>query len=969
MTNLPFREDPNRNNSGEELGPNYCHLILENAQQFIGLLSKTGIVLEINSSEFNHRGLERSDVVGKYLWDTVWWRGYPEAQQQLRAAVREAQLGKNPHFTTTILGYAGENETINFTLRPIKNPEGEIDYLLPEVRNITDLVVALEQLRQSQRTLEQANSIAKLGYWSWDIQTDQVQISNELTRIFAEDRKIKENNYQDLMEHILPEDRIVLRRAIQAALNHDNLFSFQFRITQNDGTLRTLRGLGEVIRNGSDEPTQVVGTVQDITDVLSLENRLLESEKRYRYLVQALPNIGVVLYDTELTVFLFDGDEFVKKHMAEEDVLGIPVASFLKKILGEAPELADLDLFKLVFEGKTHFYEQLSGERCFSVSYIPLRNIENEIYAGMAVIQDITQRTRVAEKLTKLANQLKMLNHMGQLVVSNQNTQSIFKEVLTGVGQLVDTHDVFIFLEKNGQLLIEAQNEGKSLDMIGQGMPLTDGIAGEVWRSQESILLSGEECRAKLYKPLADSLGYTPHSFLAVPITWQDQKLGVFEAVYEEENKFTQEDLKLLESAAAWTAIALNNTDQHERMERALSESDMTAKLLEEILNARLSLKSILQHIVEAGKTIVHSVEWAAIHLLDELENQLRLEAVAGVYVPAEKYTLSYGQGIAGRVLASGQLINVADVSEDERVASYPRDSHAHSLLVAPIKSRDGVVIGTITLESAKPNQFNGEDEKLLLILAHQSGLAIENARLYEAAQYREHIAQIQSEQLRQLTHQLVTSQEDERARIARELHDEAGQSLTALKISLELLGNGLPEEFQEERQALKEAADQAGLTLKNLRGIAHNLRPPSLDRLGLNMALAGLCEQFEALTHIHTKYRGLELPRLPDAHEITLYRFVQEALTNIAKHAEATEVQVSLDAQTGMLEIHVKDNGIGMVSDTSTFISNDHKGMGLTSMKERLNIIGGKLDVQSDPGIGTYLRAHVALRLRENLI
>ena len=72
----------------------------------------------------------------------------------------------------------------------------------------------------------------------WDIQTDQVQISNELTRIFEEDRKIKENNYQDLMEHILPEDRIVLRRAIQAALNHDNLFSFQFRITQNDGTLR-----------------------------------------------------------------------------------------------------------------------------------------------------------------------------------------------------------------------------------------------------------------------------------------------------------------------------------------------------------------------------------------------------------------------------------------------------------------------------------------------------------------------------------------------------------------------------------------------------------------------------------------------------------------------------------------------------------------------------------------------------------
>jgi two-component system sensor histidine kinase DegS len=146
-------------------------------------------------------------------------------------------------------------------------------------------------------------------------------------------------------------------------------------------------------------------------------------------------------------------------------------------------------------------------------------------------------------------------------------------------------------------------------------------------------------------------------------------------------------------------------------------------------------------------------------------------------------------------------------------------------------------------------------------------------------------------------------------------------------------------------------------------------LRPPALDRLGLNLALAGLCGQFESQTQIRTKYKGLELPRLPSSHEITLYRLVQEALTNIAKHAEATEVQVWLDAQTGMLEIHVQDNGIGMIYNPLALNSDDQKGMGLTSMKERLNIIGGKLEVQSAPGNGTYLRARVLLRLRENPI
>jgi len=834
----------------------------------------------------------------------------------------------------------------------------------PEYSNLVGLI---EQLRQSQKQLEQANNIAGLGYWVWDVQTGKVQISDNLKRIFAEDVNTEEKDYQELMRFIHPEDRFTVRQSIQAALHHNSKFSIHFRITRNDGEIRTLRCLGEVFHNDSAEPVKLIGTVQDITDLISLENQLLESEKRYRYLVQELPNIGVVLYDPELIVFLVEGDDFIKKNSSDKELRGMSVTQFLVEILGETPDLNDLDLFKSVFEGKTHSFEQITGEKCFSVSYLPLRNNNNAIYAGMAVIQDITQRVRVAEKLRKLANQLSMLNHMGQLVVSHRNTQYIFREVLKSIRRLIDAENVFIFLENKGNLLIKAQNPEGPMVLVGEGMPVSDGIAGEVWRNQQSVLLTGQSCRKKLFKPLADRLGYIPLSFLAVPIIWQEQKFGVFEAVHSGEDRFTQDDLELLESVAAWTAIALNNTLQHQRMERSMSESEITARLLEEILNARLSLESVLQHIVEAGKAIIQSVDWAAIHLYDERENKLRLEALAGIYVPAEEYSLGYGQGIAGRVLESGQLINVADVSKDARVASYPLESHASSLLVAPINNHEGVVIGTITLQSSKPNQFTSADEKLLLLLAHQSGLAIEKARLYEAVEYRRQIAQIQSEQLRQLTRQLVTSQEDERARIARELHDEAGQSLTALKISLELLMDSLPSEMQEVRDALKDAADQAGTTLENIRGIAHNLRPPVLDRLGLNRALEGLCEQFESKTQTHTIYKGFELPRLPSTHEIILYRFVQEALTNIAKHADASEVQIWLDVRTGMIELHVKDNGKGMSINPLEIKDDEQEGMGLASMTERLNIINGILDVQSTPGKGTHLRACVALRLRES--
>lgn len=589
-----------------------------------------------------------------------------------------------------------------------------------------------------------------------------------------------------------------------------------------------------------------------------------------------------------------------------------------------------------------------------------------DVRSARGIIQDITQRQRVAEKLTHLADQLKLLNHMGQGVVSNLDPQNIFAKVLTTVRKLVGAEDVLIFLESNGHLIIEAQDEESRVGLRGERMKSTEGIAGYVWTSQEGVNLSGAECRARFYQPLAERLGYTPRSLLAVPITWQQEKLGVFQAMHSKESEFADEDLNVIENAATWTAIALGNAFQHQRLERRLAESQVTAELLEEILGASPSLQSVLQHVVDAATNIVFQADWAAIHLRNERDNRLYPEAISGVTVSTDDYILEYGQGIAGQVFESGQLINVPDASQDPRVVSFPRTSGAHSLLVAPIKQRDNLVIGTITLQSSTAGQFKEEDEQLLTLLARQAGLAIENARLYETAEHRQRVAQIQRERLRQLTQQTVTAQEEERERIARELHDEAGQSLTALKISLEMMVNQLPEAMQEPRMALKEAAELAGQTLENIRSIAHNLRPPALDRLGLNLALVGLCQQFDAMTHIQVQYEGFELPRLPSSHEITLYRFVQEALTNAAKHAGATEIRVWMLSQTGQVEIHIRDNGKGMLTNLPDSEGLGQEGMGLTSMVERLRMIDGILDIQSTLGNGTYLRARVPLRLLE---
>lgn len=951
--------------NGEVL--HHFRIFFENSAQFIGLLSTGGVILEINTAGLIDHGLAREEVIGKSYWDLVGWQEQPEIQEQLKNAVHQAGQGQEVQFDILIPGVANEMVPLTFALHPVRDEEGRVRYLLLESRKKDNLVEIIETLKESQQMLEQANHIAGLGYWSWDIPSDKVQISEELARIFGPGGDANVNTYPELMRNIHPEDRVAVRREIQSAMQGAGQFSIQFRITRRDGLVRTLRSLGQVVCDTAGEPLRVMGTVQDITELKSLETRLIDSEKRYRFLVQELPDTGVILYDPEMIVYLADGKMFSNPMGENFDPIGKFLVDFLAFILGESPEAENLRIFEDVFNGKSQTYEEISSGNCYSVSVLPLRSDENEIYAGMAVFLNITQRVRVAEKLSSLANHLKILNHMGQIVASKRNNNEIFRETMARVREMVGAQAVFIFIENEGQLLIEAQDRESQQDLVGQGMSSNEGIIGEVWHTQKGVNLTGEECRAKIFKPFERKLGYTPLSLMAVPISWQDYKFGVFEALHREENRFTADDMKLVEGAAAWLAIALTNTAQNNQLERRLAESETTTNLLEEILSASLTLESVLQHVVEAGKRIVSTVHWAAIHLLDEQSNKLRLEAVTGIQVSPEEYTLEPGYGIAGRVIENGQLINVNDVSQDERVAGFPRTNQTSSLLVAPIKNRDGDVIGTITLQSDKTNQFLAEDESLLILLAHQAGLAIENARLYEAAEHRQKVAQIQRERLRQLARQTVTAQEDERSRIARELHDEAGQSLTALKISLEMLAQSLPDGMGAAREIVQEAASHAGLTLENLRSIAHNLRPPALDRLGLNLAVAGLCEQFEAMTHIQTRYTGFDLLRLESIHEITLYRFVQEALTNIAKHANATEVQVWLDVQTDLLEVHVQDNGIGMRMDPLDLVDGEG-GMGFTSMEERLRIIEGKLTVQSAPGEGTHLCASVTLRVREEM-
>ena len=233
------------------------------------------------------------------------------------------------------------------------------------------------------------------------------------------------------------------------------------------------------------------------------------------------------------------------------------------------------------------------------------------------------------------------------------------------------------------------------------------------------------------------------------------------------------------------------------------------------------------------------------------------------------------------------------------------------------------------------------------------------------AETFNEMLGQLEEDarRMQQLSRQLLQAQEEERRRLAHELHDEAAQALTLLLVRLRLLERAhTPDEAQQRVHELRELTAQA---LENVRRVALDLRPTILDDLGLAPALEWRVEEFnkDGATHATMEVRGLE-GRLPRDVELVFYRIGQESLSNVARHAEAQQVHVGLVQENGTLTLQVADDGRGFDPDQvhDRMVHDGRLGLGLLGMRERLGMIGGELLIESQPGSGTRIMARAPL-------
>lgn len=305
---------------------------------------------------------------------------------------------------------------------------------------------------------------------------------------------------------------------------------------------------------------------------------------------------------------------------------------------------------------------------------------------------------------------------------------------------------------------------------------------------------------------------------------------------------------------------------------------------------------------------------------------------------------------IVADILKTGTTVRISDLRTHPGW-SLPSDRSSEvSWMGVPLFAR-GSVAGLFSLSKGEPGYFNDDHMRLAEALSSQASVAVENAVLFEQMQ-------ASTGRMQALSRRLVAAQENERRSIARELHDEAGQALASLRIGLRLLEKEI-EEGASVSGRVAELMHRTDTVIDGLHRLAADLRPASLEHQGLEPALRQYTRSAAAelgLT-VRFKARGFGAERLPSMVETALFRVVQEAMTNIVRHAGATQVDVLAEHRGDRVMVMVEDNGVGF--DPRMVRRGDQ--LGLLGLLERAEALGGTLTVESEPGAGTTVVVEVA--------
>lgn len=586
-------------------------------------------------------------------------------------------------------------------------------------------------------------------------------------------------------------------------------------------------------------------------------------------------------------------------------------------------------------------------------------------------LEDNKSSQSKVERLTREIKEVSTLYNIGVAVGSSLNLNEVLTTLYKESSRLIDTSNFAV-------VLYDEQTEDLNFAMVfDRGKPakplslkLSDdrGLTGRVLLTQAPLLV------ADLLKGLtpAQTERIPPEkrirSWLGVPILnptrTRQSAQGVIAVWSYSPNAFSEHDLWLLSAVGTQAAIAIRNAQLFESSQRRAAETALLNDVAR-TLSSTLNLEEVLTRIMEQVEAVLN-VEAGSLLLTDPATGELVFQIALGDKAAEVKpFRIPRGEGIAGEVALTGKPLMVANAHLDKRhfkKLDQTTKFLTRNILCVPLVLYDQI-IGVLEVMNKRNGNFTQTDLDLLSAIASYAAIAIQNARLHE---------NVLAER-----DKVIEAEEEARKKLARDLHDGPTQLVAGIMMSLDFSQKALekdPSLLPKEIEHMKSLADRA---THQMRTVLFELRPLVLETQGLGAALEVFLERRQKDINeqttkldlkIHTTNPGGDISRQDGKVEATLFALVQETVNNAIKHAQAKTIGVELRENNQAIYTTIWDDGKGFNVDEVMSNYEQRGSLGMINLRERTELIGAELTIDSAPGKGTRIIIHVAKDREERL-
>jgi len=954
---------------------NKYRTLLENLPQKIFLKDRNSAYVSCNESYARDLKIKSDEIAGKTDYDF-----FPkELAEKYRADdKRILKLGKTEDIEERYI-QEGQEVFVSTVKTPVKDEQGNIIGLLGIFWDISERKRAEEALQESEEKYRElintsvdgvisVNPQMKIILWNPGAESmfgysEKEMLGQSLLKLAPERyRKAKERGFVEFR-------KVGLGPVVGKTLEFEGL--------RKDGTKFPIELSVSSRKIGKTYIATAI--VRDITDRKRAEEALGRSERKYRTLVETAQE-GIGLSDPK--------ENLVFVNQAFADLLGYRKEELLGKNLKEISDERQYVKFKEETEkrkkgGFTKYEAKLLTKRgkpkYVYISAAPLLDEGGSFIGTLGVLTDLTDIKKAQE-----------YNILLDTSRSLSRTLKFDRVLKIGAEKMIQTLNA----DRCAVLLTEADRADSVCDVQVYSFKKGGGALGHIFKlrtTREHFSAYKLSLQKQEYIQIFDAridplleLGRKVlrrakiNSALIIPILAGKKMLGVFHVgMAKKPRTFSTDEARLALTMANQVAVALQNCklmedlkkehsriiEQAEALKRQTREKDILLRI-----SRALSKTMDLNEVCKVASQVVGStmgVERCAVTLATPDGNQLEIKGLfykdrtdAGKLIGTKFFWDDIPA--MSKAIKKGKPFAINDTS-----VFSSRSKIREYFLKVGIKSVLGAgmffgrkLIGLLSITSVKEYRIFTQDEmKLVQTMANQIAVAIENARLLQ-------VVKKYTQDLKDLSAQLMEVQEKERKRIAQELHDEVGQMLQSMKMNLDRIKMNLrskPQSLNGIEDWLLDTEKLLSETIDDIRTITFDLRPSMLDDFGLIPTLRWFIENYSRRSNIKVFLRAKDKRyRFPPNIEITLYRIIQEALTNVAKHAQATETSVMVSQKNSTVILSVRDNGLGF--DTDKVLSAP-KGMGLLNIKERVDLLGGSFEIISRPRKGTTLTINIPFK------